>query len=105
MYRLGDGSGGYLAFVSRLSPEKAPALAIKVALEAGMKIVVAGPIPEQDQDYFEAEVKPLAKDSNVEITGELDDSGKNEVIGKAAGFLLPIQWDEPFGLAFIEALA
>jgi glycosyltransferase involved in cell wall biosynthesis len=105
MYKLGDGSGGYLAFVSRLSPEKGPALAIKAALRAGMKIVVAGPIPEQDQDYFEAEIKPLTKDSSVEITGELDDSGKNEVIGKAAGFLVPIQWDEPFGLAFIEALA
>jgi glycosyltransferase involved in cell wall biosynthesis len=104
-YELGDGSGGYLAFVSRLSPEKAPALAIKTALKAGMKIVVAGPIPEADREYFEAEVRPLAKDSNVEITGELDDAGKNEVIGKAAGFLVPIQWDEPFGLAFIEALA
>jgi glycosyltransferase involved in cell wall biosynthesis len=105
MYRLGDGSGGYLAFVSRLSPEKAPALAIKTALKAGMKIVVAGPIPEQEQDYFDAEVKPLTKDPNVEMIGELDDAGKNEVIGKAAGFLVPIQWDEPFGLAFIEALA
>jgi glycosyltransferase involved in cell wall biosynthesis len=105
MYRLGDGSGGYLAFVSRLSPEKAPALAIKTALKAGMKIVVAGPIPEQEQDYFDAEVKPLTKDPNVEMIGELDDAGKNEVIGKAAGLLVPIQWDEPFGLAFIEALA
>jgi glycosyltransferase involved in cell wall biosynthesis len=105
MYKLGDGSGGYLAFVSRLSPEKAPALAIKTALKAGMKIVVAGPVPEQEQDYFDAEVKPLTKDPNVEMIGELDDAGKNEVIGKAAGFLVPIQWDEPFGLAFIEALA
>jgi glycosyltransferase involved in cell wall biosynthesis len=105
IYEPGDGKGGYLAFVSRLSPEKAPALAIKVALEAGMRIVVGGPVPEQDKNYFESEVKPLLKDPNVEFVGELDDAGKNEVIGKAAGFLVPIQWDEPFGLAFIEALA
>lgn len=105
IYQPGDGSGGYLVFVSRLSPEKAPALAIKVAQKSGMKIVVAGPVPEQDRVYFEAEVKPLIKPPDVEFIGELDDAGKNEVIGKAAGFLVPIQWDEPFGLAFIEALA
>lgn len=105
MYQAGDGSGGYLAFVSRLSPEKGPDLAIKVAQKAGMKIVVAGPVPEQNSDYFEKEVKPLLDHPDVEFIGELDDAGKNEVIGKAAGFLVPIQWDEPFGLAFIEALA
>lgn len=105
MYQPGDGSGGYLAFVSRLSPEKGAAIAIKVAQKAGMKIVVAGPVPEENKDYFEQEVKPLLQQPNVEYAGELDDAGKNEVIGKAVGFLVPIQWDEPFGLAFIEALA
>jgi glycosyltransferase involved in cell wall biosynthesis len=105
MYEQGDGSGGYLAFVSRISPEKGPALAIKAARKAGMKLVMAGPIPDQNRDFFEAEVKPLLKGPDVELVGELDDRGKNELIGKAAGFLVPIQWDEPFGLAFIEALA
>jgi glycosyltransferase involved in cell wall biosynthesis len=105
MYQPGDGRGGYLAFVSRLCPEKAPALAIKVALKAGMRIVIGGPVPEQDKAYFDSEVKPLLKDPNVEFVGELDDRGKNEVIGNAVGFLVPIQWDEPFGLVFIEALA
>ena len=104
-YQPGDGSGGYLAFVSRLSPEKGPAIAINVALKAGMKIVVAGPVPDQAGDYFNKEVKPLLDHPDVEYVGELDDAGKNEVIGKAAGFLVPIQWDEPFGLVFIEALA
>lgn len=105
MYRPGDGSGGYLAFVSRIAPEKGPALAIKVALRAGIRIVVAGPVPAQEKDYFESEVKPLLEEPGVEYVGELDDAGKNDVIGRAAGFLVPIQWDEPFGLAFIEALA
>ena len=103
VYQQGDGRGGYLAFVSRLSPEKGPALAIKVAERLGMRIVVAGPI--SDPDYFESEIKPLLKHPGVEFIGELDDAGKNDVIGKAKGFLVPIQWDEPFGLAFIEALA
>lgn len=105
MYDLGDGGGGYLAFVSRMSPEKGPALAIRTARRAGMKLVMAGPIPPENQDYFDAEVKPLIDEGGIEYIGTLDDKGKNEVIGKAAGFLVPIQWDEPFGLAFIEALA
>ena len=105
MYQAGDGRGGYLAFVSRLSPEKAPDLAIKIARKAGMKIVVAGPVPDTHQEYFDSKVKPLLDDPEVEYIGELDDAGKNKVVGEAAGFLVPIQWDEPFGLAFIEALA
>ena len=105
MYRLGDGSGGYLAFVSRLSPEKGPDVAIRVARKAGMKLVMAGPIPDHDRKFFDSKVKPLMEGADVEYVGPLDDEGKNELIGKAAGFLVPIQWDEPFGLAFIEALA
>jgi glycosyltransferase involved in cell wall biosynthesis len=76
-----------------------------VAIKAGMKIVVAGVIPDQERDYFESQVKPLLDHPLVEWAGELDDEGKNRVIGGASGFILPIQWDEPFGLVFIEALA
>lgn len=105
MYELGDGAGGHLAFVSRLTPEKGPDLAIKVAIKAGMKIVIAGIVPDEEKGYFESKVKPLLDHPLVEWAGELDDAGKNRVIGGAVGFLVPIQWDEPFGLAFIEALA
>lgn len=105
IYELGDGGRGYLAFVSRLTPEKAPDLAIKVAIKAGMKIVVAGNVADPEKEYFESKVKPLFDHPLVEFVGELDDAGKNRVIGGASGFLVPIQWDEPFGLAFIEALA
>ena len=105
MYSLGNGGGGYLAFVSRLTPEKGPAIAIQAAIKAGMKIVVAGNVPDPEKEFFETEVKPLLKNPLVEWAGELDDEGKNKVIGGAMGFIVPIQWDEPFGLAFIEALA
>ncbi|HZQ49933.1 MAG TPA: glycosyltransferase family 4 protein [Candidatus Dormibacteraeota bacterium] len=105
MYRLGEGRGGYLSFVSRISPEKGPAVAIRVARAAGMKLVMAGPIPDEAKDFFDSEVQPLIDEGGVEYVGSLDDEGKNDVIGNSAGFLVPIQWDEPFGLAFIEALA
>jgi glycosyltransferase involved in cell wall biosynthesis len=103
MYTEGKGDGGYLAFVSRLAPEKGPAIAIKTAIKAGMKIKLGGNVSEQD--YFDREVKPLLDHPLVEWVGEQDDRGKNELVGNAVGFLVPIQWDEPFGLAFIEALA
>ena len=105
MYSLGKGEGGYLAFVSRIAPEKGPAVAIHAATNAGMRIKVAGNVPEAATEFFETEVKPLFDNPLVEWLGELDDDGKNRVIGDAAGFIVPIQWDEPFGLAFIEALA
>ncbi|HLZ96177.1 MAG TPA: glycosyltransferase family 4 protein [Candidatus Dormibacteraeota bacterium] len=105
IYHLGKGDKGYLAFVSRLTPEKAPHLAIDVAIKAEMRIVVAGKVPDEDRDYYESKVKPRMDNPLVEWAGELDDGGKDEVIGGAVGFIVPIQWDEPFGLAFIEALA
>ena len=105
VYSEGKGDGRYLAFVSRIAPEKGLHIAIKTAIAAGMRIKVAGPVPEEHRDYFEKEVKPLLDNDLVDMLGELDDAGKNEVIGAATGFLVPIQWDEPFGLAFIEALA
>ncbi len=105
VYSQGAGAGGYLAFISRFSPEKGPAVAIRAARKAGMKLVMAGPIPDENSEFFEAEVEPLLKDSDVELVGELDDAGKNKLLGNAAGLLLPIQWDEPFGLVFIESLA
>jgi glycosyltransferase involved in cell wall biosynthesis len=104
-YSLGDGKGGYLAFVSRLTQEKGPDIAIRTAIKAGMKIVVAGVVPDQDKAWFDENVKPLLDNPLVEFQGELDDKGKDRVLGAARGFLVPIQWDEPFGLAFIEALA
>jgi len=105
IYHLGKGDKGYLAFVSRLTPEKGPHIAIEVAIKAEMRIVVAGIVPDEEKDYYESKVKPLMNNPLVEWAGELDDAGKDEVIGGAVGFIVPIQWDEPFGLAFIEALA
>ena len=59
IYHLGNGDKGHLAFVSRLTPEKAPHLAIEVAIKAGMKIVVAGMVPDEDKEYYESKVKRL----------------------------------------------
>jgi glycosyltransferase involved in cell wall biosynthesis len=101
----GDGSGGYLAFLGRISPEKAPDRAIRIAAQAGMKLKIAAKIDRVDREYFAAEIEPLLAQSHVEFLGEIAEHQKSEFLGNAAGLLFPIAWREPFGLAMIEAMA
>jgi glycosyltransferase involved in cell wall biosynthesis len=105
MYPMGAGDGGYLAFLGRMSPEKAPHVAIRVAIRAGLPIKVAARIDAADEGYFVRKVQPLLEHPLVHWLGEIDDSDKARLLGDAMALLLPIEWDEPFGIAFIEALA
>jgi glycosyltransferase involved in cell wall biosynthesis len=104
-YELGDGAGGYLVFLGRISPEKDPVAAIRIAVKAGIPLKIAARIDPRDESYFENEVKPLLNHPRVEWVGQKSDAGKNELLGGAMALLLPVAWDEPFGLTFIEALA
>jgi glycosyltransferase involved in cell wall biosynthesis len=103
---LSKGAGGdYLAFLGRISPEKAPDAAIRIAALAGMPLKIAAKIDKVDQEYFEAKVEPLLSQPNVEFIGEIAEHQKNEFLGGAAALLFPIAWREPFGLVMIEAMA
>ena len=95
----GSGSGGYLAFIGRISPEKAPNRAIRIAARAGMQLKIAAKIDPVDRDYFKAEIEPLLAQPHVEFIGEIGEHEKAEFLGNAAGLLFPITWPEPFGLA------
>jgi glycosyltransferase involved in cell wall biosynthesis len=101
----GTGSGGYLAFLGRISPEKAPDLAIRIAARAGMRLKIAAKIDTVDREYFKAEIEPLLAQPHVEFIGEIGEHEKAEFLGNAAGLLFPIAWQEPFGLVMIEAMA
>ena len=101
----GSGSGGYLAFLGRISPEKAPDLAIRIAARAGMRLKIAAKIDAVDREYFKAEIEPLLAQPHVEFIGEIGEHEKAEFLGNAAGLLFPIAWQEPFGLVMIEAMA
>jgi glycosyltransferase involved in cell wall biosynthesis len=105
LFHQGTGQGGYLAFIGRISPEKAPDAAIRIAQAAGMKIKIAAKIDKGDQAYFDERIKPLMSLPHVEFIGEVDEFQKIEFLGNAAALLFPIAWDEPFGLAMIEAMA
>lgn len=101
----GSGAGGYLAFLGRISPEKAPDRAIRIAAQAGMRLKIAAKIDRVDQDYFREEIEPLIAQPHVEFIGEIGEHQKAEFLGNAAGLLFPIAWPEPFGLVMIEAMA
>jgi glycosyltransferase involved in cell wall biosynthesis len=97
--------GQYLAFLGRISPEKAPDAAIRIAARAAMPLKIAAKIDRVDRDYFAARVQPLLSLGEVEYIGEIGEHEKNEFLGNAAALLFPIAWREPFGLVMIEAMA
>jgi len=101
----GSGAGGYLAFLGRISPEKAPDRAIRIAALAGMKLKIAAKVDHVDREYFKEEIEPLLAQPHVEFIGEIAEHQKAEFLGESTGLLFPIAWREPFGLAMIEAMA
>ncbi len=99
-------TGGYLAFLGRISPEKRPDRAIEIAVRTGLPLKIAAKIDQVDQAYWAGVVQPMI-DANpmVEFVGEIDDRQKTSFLGDALALLFPIDWPEPFGLVMIEAMA
>ncbi len=104
-YRFSDRKQGYLAFLGRFAPVKGPHLAIEAARRAGLPLKLAGEIQPAFQDYWETMVRPHLDGSQIEYVGEADPATKNDLLSAASALLFPIQWNEPFGLVMIEAMA
>ncbi len=96
---------GYLAFLGRISPEKAPDRAIRIARRAGIPLKIAAKVDRVDEEYYRAKIRPLIDGRHVEMIGEIGDAAKPEFLAGASALLLPIDWPEPFGLVMIEAMA
>ena len=96
----------YLLSLGRIARDKAQHLAIEVAKRCGMPLVLAGKIdPGDDRAYFDEMILPHVDGRNVRFEGEVPDERKRELFSRARAFVFPIQWDEPFGLVMIEAMA
>jgi glycosyltransferase involved in cell wall biosynthesis len=95
----------YVAFLGRIAPCKAPHLAIAAAKRAGVRLKIAGEIQPFFQSYWEHEVAPHIDGRQIEYVGEADAAQKNRLLSRARALLFPIQWEEPFGLVMIEAMA
>jgi glycosyltransferase involved in cell wall biosynthesis len=97
--------GGYVAFLGRISPEKRPDRAIRMARTLGIPLKIAAKVNKIDEAYFREKIAPLLSDPGVEFIGEINERGKTEFLGEALALLFPIDWPEPFGLVMIEAMA
>jgi glycosyltransferase involved in cell wall biosynthesis len=101
----GSGSGGYLLFLGRMSPEKGAHRAIEIAEKAGIPLVLAAKMREPaERRYFDDFVRPLLG-HGAEYVGEIAGAEKLQLLGDAVALLNPIRWSEPFGLVMVEALA
>lgn len=95
----------YVLFLGRLSPEKGAHLAIEAAREAGWPLIMAGKCTEpRERAYLNSEIRPrLGPD--VQWIGEADTEAKKNLLVKARCLVFPIQWQEPFGIVMVEAMA
>lgn len=96
-----------LVFLSRLDDIKGPDTAIAIARVARRRLVLAGNRAETgpQRAFFDRAIAPWLGRDGIEWIGEVDDAKKNRLLGSAAALLVPIRWDEPFGIVFAEALA
>ena len=100
-------SAAPLIFLGRIERIKGCHTAIDVAKKTNHTLIIAGnvsPLPGE-QRYFEEEIKPRIDGLQIRYVGEVNDIQKNEWLGKAKALLMPIEWNEPFGIVMIEAMA
>jgi glycosyltransferase involved in cell wall biosynthesis len=95
----------YLLFAGRLAPEKGPAEAVEIARRTGRRLLIAGMIEPQHEDYFNAKVKPFVDGRQIEYLGLLSQNDLAPLYRKAAAVLFMINWCEPCSMVGIEAQA
>ncbi len=96
-----------LIFLGRIEKIKGCHTAIRVAKATGNKLVIAGnisPLPEEKK-YYETEIAPHIDGNQIVYIGAVNDAQKNEWLGKSKALLFPIEWNEPFGIVMVEAMA
>ena len=96
-----------LAYLGRIERIKGVHLAIEVAQRSGRRLRIAGnvPVEPQHQAYFREQILPHVDGKHIEYVGPIDDANKNTLLASSAALLMPLLWDEPFGIVMAEALA
>jgi glycosyltransferase involved in cell wall biosynthesis len=102
---LQESKGDYLLWIGRMTWEKGPHRAIAAARAVDVPLVLAGVIQPGQQAFFDEEVAPHIDGTRVRFAGEVGGSAKQSLFASARGLLMPIRWDEPFGMVMVEALA
>jgi glycosyltransferase involved in cell wall biosynthesis len=104
-YRFSENKQPYLCFLGRICPVKGTHNAIEIARRVGMPLKIAGEVQPMFREYFETKIKPHIDGQNVEFLGEAGSGLKNELFSNATAVLFPVEWNEPFGLVMVEAMA
>ena len=102
-FTFNPSSGSYLAFFGRIHPDKGVVAAIDAATATGIPLRIAGII--QDEAYFEREVTPRLDGDRVQFIGPVEAEDRSSFLGSAVALLHLIDFDEPFGLSVVEAMA
>jgi len=105
LFRPSYERGSYLAFLGRLTPDKGPEDAMRIARAAGKPLRIAAKIPRAETAYFKKHLEPHIDDDKIKLVGEVDETKKQSLLAGASALLFPIDWPEPFGLVMIEAMA
>jgi glycosyltransferase involved in cell wall biosynthesis len=104
-FRFGEAKDDFALFLGRLSSEKGAHVAAEAAHAAGIRLVLAGKCEEEhERRYFDEQVAPRLGPA-AEWVGEVHGVHKLELLARARCLVVPAQWEEPFGLVSIEALA
>ncbi len=96
-----------LMFLGRIEEVKGCHTAIKVAKALKRRLIIAGnrsPLTEE-QVYFEQEIAPHIDGTRIVWVGQVNDEQKNHYLRQSAALLFPIEWNEPFGMVMVEAMA
>jgi glycosyltransferase involved in cell wall biosynthesis len=104
-FPFGERPTGDLLFLGRFSPEKGAVRAIEAARQAGRRLLLAGKVDAVDAAHFAEVIEPQLDGDQIRYVGEADASQKRQLLSDARALLFPIEWDEPFGLVMIEAMA
>jgi glycosyltransferase involved in cell wall biosynthesis len=100
--------GDFFVWLGRFAPEKGPHLAIEAAKRTNVPLVLAGTIDRYVKDsisYFHQVIEPEINDNQIKYLGPVNMRKKLNLLSRAHGFLNPIEWEEPFGMVMIEAMA
>ncbi|MDF1498440.1 MAG: glycosyltransferase family 4 protein [Patescibacteria group bacterium] len=94
----------YFLYLGYITPDKGAHLAVKAARRARVKLKLAGSY-KHCEEYFEKEISPYLKKGQIEYVGVVNPIQRNKLLGGAKAILVPVEWEEPFGLIMTEAMA
>lgn len=106
-FTFGSKDLGYMLFMGRLTRQKGLHSAIQAAIEANVSLEIGTNFPDhfEGDAYFEKEIKPFLDNPLIHEPGMVKDKNKQILYSKAKALLFPIEWEEPFGMVMIEAMA